>query len=127
MREGGVEIRITEPKDRQRVLSKLVPSAEAAPPGEETVAIADRGDGLTRLTPTDFGFAGRLHGLVRQSIEMIEQRLRADIGQAGVQSDGSDRIRVLLPGIRDPGRVAAIFAKHARLTFRLGDESMTAA
>jgi preprotein translocase subunit SecD len=104
-----------------------VPSADAAPSGEETIAVADRGDGLTRLTPTDLGFAGRLHGLVRQSIEMIEQRLRsADIAQASVQPDGSDRIRVLLPGIRDPGRVAAMFARKPRLAFRLVDVSMTA-
>jgi preprotein translocase subunit SecD len=127
MRDGGIEVRITEPKDRQRVLSKLVPSAEAAPSGEETVAVVDRGDGLTRLTPTDFGFAERLHGLVRQSIDMIEQRLRsADIEQASVQPDGSDRIRVVLPGIRDPERVTAMFAKQARVTFRLVDVSMTA-
>jgi preprotein translocase subunit SecD len=127
MRDGGVEVRITEPKDRQRVLSKLVPSTEAAPSGEAAVAVADSGDGLTRLTPTDFGFAERLHGLARQSIDMIEQRLRsADIGQASVQPDGSDRIRVLLPGISDPGRVTAMFARQARLAFRLVDVSMTA-
>ncbi|WMT78699.1 preprotein translocase subunit SecD [Bradyrhizobium sp. Ash2021] len=127
MREGGVEVRIAEPKDRQRVLGKLVPSTETAPSGEKAVAVADSGDGLTRLTPTDFGFAERQHGLVRQSIEMIEQRLRsADIGQAGVQPDGADRIRVLLPGVRDPERATAMFAKQARLTFRLVDESMTA-
>jgi preprotein translocase subunit SecD len=127
MPEGGVEVRITEAKDRQRVLSKLVPSTEATPSGGATVAVADSGDGLTRLTPTDSGFAERLHGLVRQSIEMIEQRLRSsDIGQAGVQSDGSDRIRVLLPGIRDPERVTAMFSQKARITFRLVDVSMTA-
>jgi preprotein translocase subunit SecD len=101
MREGGVEVRIAEAKDRQRVLSKLVPSTEAAPSGGAAIAVADSGDGLTRLTPTDFEFAERLHGLVGQSIEMIEQRLRnADIGQGSVQPDGSDRIRVLLPGVR---------------------------
>lgn len=127
MRDGGVEVRITEPKDRQRVLSKLVPSTEAAQSGEAAIAVADGGDGLTRLTPTDSGFSERLHRLVRQSIEMIEQRLRStDIGQASVQPDGSDRIRVLLPGISDPGRVSAMFAKQARLALRLVDESMTA-
>jgi preprotein translocase subunit SecD len=60
-------------------------------------------------------------------MEMIEQRLN-DIGirQAGVQPDGSDRIRVLLPGVRDPGRVTAMFSKKARIAFRLVDVSMTA-
>ncbi len=58
---------------------------------------------------------------------MIEQRLRnSDIKPAGVQADGSDRIRVLLPGITDPERVAAMFSKKARIAFRLVDLSMTA-
>ena len=125
MRDGGVDVRIAEPKDRQRVLSKLVPSTEAAETA--AVAIADSGDGLSRFTPTDFGFAERLQRLVGQSIRMIEQRLRdADIRLKSVQSDGADRIRVLLPGLGDPGRVTAMFAKQPRLSFRLVDVSMTA-
>jgi preprotein translocase subunit SecD len=126
VREGGVEVRIAEVKDRQRVLSKVVPSPEATPsPG--AVGVADSGDGLIRLMPTDSGFAERLRGLVRQSMEMIEQRLRnSDIRQAGVQPDGADRIRVLLPGVPDPESVTAMFSKKARIAFRLVDVSMTA-
>jgi preprotein translocase subunit SecD len=127
VREGGVEVRIAEAKDQQRVLSKLVPATEAAPSRGATVSVANGGDGLIGLTPTDSGFAERLHGLVRQSMEMIEQRLRdSGIRQAGVQPDGSDRIRVLLPGVTDPERVTAMFGQKARITFRLVDESMTA-
>jgi preprotein translocase subunit SecD len=121
VRDGGVEVRIADPKDQQRVVSKLAPSPEAA------VVAANGADGLTRLVPADSAFAGRLQGLVRQSMEMIEQRLRDNgIGQAGVQPDGPDRIRVLLPDIRDPDRVTAIFSKSARIAFRLVDLSMTA-
>jgi preprotein translocase subunit SecD len=68
VREGGVEVRIAEAKDQQRVLSKLV-STEATPSRGETVGVADSGDGLIRFMPTDSGFAERLHGLVRQSME----------------------------------------------------------
>jgi preprotein translocase subunit SecD len=58
---------------------------------------------------------------------MIEQQLRnGGIGQAGVQPDGSDRLRVLLPAIRDPERVTAMLSKKARIAFRLVDVSMTA-
>jgi preprotein translocase subunit SecD len=123
VREGGVEVRIAEAKDRQRLLSKLAPST---PSHGGTVGVADTGDGLLRLTPTDSGFAKRLSGLVRQSMEMIEQRLRdIGIGQTGVQPDGPDRIRVLLPAVRDPGRVTAMFARKPRIAFRLVDVSMT--
>ena len=35
MRDGGVEIRIADAKDRQRVVGKLVPSAKESPSGAE--------------------------------------------------------------------------------------------
>ena len=72
IRDGGVEVRIAEPKDRQRVLGKLVPSTAST----ETISVTDSGDGLVRLTPTEAGFAERLRELVSQSGEMIDQRLR---------------------------------------------------
>ena len=124
LREGGVEVRIANANDRQKVVSKLVPATQASP----TVTVADSGDGLIRFTPTDSRFAGRLNELVQQSIEMIAQRLRdSGIRLADAQPDGADRIRVLLPGVRDPERVAAIFSKRAHVAFRLVDESMTPA
>jgi len=127
VRDGGVEVWIADAKDRQRVLSKLEPATEAAPSGGATVSVADGGDGLIRLTPTESAFAGRLHELVGQSMEMIEQRLRdSGIRPAGVEPDGSDRIRVLLPGVTDPERVTAMFSRKARITFRLVDLSMDA-
>jgi preprotein translocase subunit SecD len=128
MREGGVEVRIADAKDRQKVLSKLVPSTDAKPSHGAALDVADKGDGLVRLTPTESGFAERLRGLVGQSMEMIEQRLRnIEIRQAGVQPDGPDRIRVLLPGIRDPEPVATLFGRRAQVAFRLVDVSMTTA
>jgi preprotein translocase subunit SecD len=56
---------------------------------------------------------------------MIDQRLRnIGINQAGVLSDGPGRIRVLLPGVADPDRVVAVFAKKVRVSLRLVDLSM---
>jgi preprotein translocase subunit SecD len=123
VREGGVEVRIADAGNRARVLSKLVPSTGATP----SFGVTDGADGLVRLMPTDAGFAERLHGLVRQSIEMIEQQLRnGGIRQAGVQPDGPDRIGVLLPDVRDPEPVIALLSKKVRIAFRLVDVSMTA-
>jgi preprotein translocase subunit SecD len=122
IRDGGVEVRIADAKDRQRVLGKLVPSTAA-----QTISVTDSGDGLIRLMPTEAGFAERLHDLVRQSGEMIEQRLRnSGIRDASEQPDGADRIRVLLPGVRDPERVSAMLSKRGRVTFRMVDVSVIA-
>ena len=121
VRDGGVEVRIADPKDQQRLLSKLAPSSEAA------VVATTSAEGLTRLVPADAAFAERLRELVGQSMEMIEQRLRdSGIRQAGVQPDGADRIRVLLPDIRNPERVTEIFGKKVPIAFRLVDMSMSA-
>ena len=125
MHQGSVEVRIADARNRQRLLGRLAPSGEA--PRPPTVDVADGGDGLVRLTPTEQAFAERRHRLVKQSTEMIEQGLRnSGILQPGLASDGADRIRVVLPGVTDPERVAAMFSRKARLAFRLVDVSMTA-
>ncbi len=125
MRDGSVEIKIADPKDRPRVFAKLAPPTKGAL--SATLNVTDSGDGLLRLAPTDAAFAERLHGLVRQSIEMIEQRLRnIGIKQAGIQPDEPDRIRVLLPDVNDPERVVAAFAKKVQVSIRLVDVSMAA-
>jgi len=125
MHDGGVDIRIADPKNRQLVLSKLVPPAEGTPPRAAAISIADGGDGLMRLVPTESGFAARLRELVGQSLEMIEQGLRNSHMPAGLQPDGSDRIRVLLPGVTHPERVAAMLSRKAHVAFRLVDASMS--
>ena len=118
-REGGVEVRLREPGDRERALGALAPASGA---GDVDIAVA--GEGLIRLTPTEAGFAERVRTLRRQSIEVVEQRLReAGVAARGVQLDGLDRFRVLLPGVSDPER---IFDKRGRITFRLVDTSMSA-
>ena len=136
LREGGVEVRIANASDRQKVAGKLVPATQAQPPTQvapptpvtPTVTVTDSGDGLIRFVPMDSRFNGRLNELVQQSIQMIEQRLRDNgIKLIVALPDGSDRIRVLLPGVRDPERVAAIFSKRAHVAFRLVDVSMTSA
>jgi len=118
-RDGSVEVRLREAGDRERTLQALA-VLEAG-----TVDIAASGK-LIRLTPTPAGFAERLRGLRRQSIEVIEQRLgNLGVAASAVQPDGPDRIRVLLPGVGDPERLAAITDKRSRIAFRLVDVSMT--
>lgn len=55
-RDGNIEVRIREAKDRERALSKLAPLAGATPTSARSVDVADVGEGLIKLTPTDSGF-----------------------------------------------------------------------
>jgi preprotein translocase subunit SecD len=124
-RDGSVTVRIREPKDWERARSAFASLSIATSSGQDTVDIADLGEGSIRLTPTQAGFAERVRTARRQSIEVIERRLDSfGVAVRGLQPDGPDRIRVLLPGVKDPERVSAVFAKRARITFRLVDLSM---
>jgi len=120
VRDGNVEVRIGDPKNQQKLTSKLAQPTTTAP-----VAATDGGDGLMKLAPTDAGFAVRLQSLTMQSLEMMEQELRDNHIQAAVQPVGDDRIAVLLPGLTEPDRVAAIFNKRAKVAFRFVDSSMS--
>lgn len=127
LREGGVELRIADGKNRERVVSELMPSTQATSWRAGSVDVSDKGEGLIRLTPTNSALAERLHRLVEDSMNMIEQRLHnSGIPELGTRGEGADRIRVLLPGVTDAQRVTAIFGKRAHITFRLVDTSMTA-
>jgi len=66
-------------------------------------------DGLLRLAPADAAFASQLHDLSKNSIAMIEQRLKDSASSSpAVQPDGADRIRIFLPGVMEPERVTAV-------------------
>ena len=121
LRQVNVEVRIADAGNQQKLLGKLAPPAGS---GATRVSATYGDDGLMKLAPTDSDFSMRLKSLTMQSYEMIEQELRNDQITAGLHPNGDDRIDVLLPGLTDPDRVAAIFNKRAKVAFRLVDSSM---
>jgi preprotein translocase subunit SecD len=125
-RDGRVEVRIREPKNWEQARSSLASLSVATPSGEGTVDIVDMGEGSISLTPTASGLADRVRRARQLSIEVIERRLDSfGVAARGLQPDGLDGIRVLLPGVKDPERLSAMLNRRARITFRLVDLSMT--
>ena len=125
IRDGGVDVKIADAKGRDQLARKLASAAEGLP--SHAVSVTDRGDGAVRLAPTDAASAARLHELVDASIAMIEQRLKdADVKLVSAVPDGTDRIRIFLPGVTDPERITAIFARRVKVSLRQVDLSMTA-
>lgn len=124
IREGGVELKIADAKGREQLARKLASAAEGLP--SHALAVSDGSDGAVRLTPTDAASAARLNELVEESIAMIEQRLKdSGITLVSVVPDGTDRIRIFLPGVTDPERITTIFARRVKVSFRPVDVSMT--
>jgi preprotein translocase subunit SecD len=123
--DGGVDVKIADAKGREQLARRLASAAEGLP--GHALAVTEGDDGQLRLVPTDAASAARLHDLVEDAIAMIEQRLKdSGIKLASVQPEGTDRIRIFLPGLMEPERVTEIFARKVRVSFRLIDLSMSA-
>ena len=124
IRDGGVDVKIADAKGRDQLARKLASAADGLP--SHALAVTDGGDGAVRLAPTDAASAARLNELVEDSIAMIEQRLKdSGVKLVSVVPDGTDRIRIFLPGVTDPERITAIFARKVKVSFRLIDASMS--
>ena len=125
IRDGGVELKIADPKGGDQLARKLASDAEGLP--SHALAVTNGSDGAVRLAPTDAASAARLRDLVDDAVAMIEQRLKdAGVKLASVVPDGTDRIRIFLPGVTDPEPITAIFARKVKVSFRLIDTSMSA-
>ena len=125
IRDGGVDVKIADARGRDQLARKLASAAEGLP--SHVVSVTDGGDGAIRLAPTDAASKARLNELVEDSIAMIEQRLKdADVQLVSVVPDGTDRIRIFLPGVTDPERITAIFARKVKVSFHPIDASMSA-
>ena len=57
IRDGGVELKIADAKDREQLARKLASAAERLP--SRLISVTDRGDGAVRLTPADAASAAR--------------------------------------------------------------------
>ena len=124
IRDGGVDVKIADAKGRDQLARKLASAADGLP--SHAIAVTDGSDGAVRLAPTDAASATRLNELVEDSTAMIEQRLKdAGVKLVSVVPDGADRIRIFLPGVTDPERITAIFARKVKVSFRLVDASMS--
>ncbi|MGO4704256.1 protein translocase subunit SecD [Microvirga sp. 2MCAF38] len=122
----GVQIRVTEAADREKLLPKLrelsqpVGSTVLGQSGTRDLTITDTPDGLITLTYTDAGMNDKVRRAVDQSIEVIRRRI--DFGgttEPSIQRQGSDRILVQVPGLQDPQRLKDLLGKTAKLEFRL--------
>ncbi|MDN3274674.1 hypothetical protein QWJ07_10490 [Frankia sp. RB7] len=124
IRDGGVDVKIADAKGRDQLARKLASAADGLP--SHALAVTDGSDGAVRLAPTDAASAARLNELVEDSIAMIEQRLKdSGVKLVSVVPDGTDRIRIFLPGVTDPERITAIFDRKVKVSFRPIDASMS--
>jgi preprotein translocase subunit SecD len=79
-------------------------------------------DGRVTLVTRPQSLQTRRQAAVQQSIEIIRRRVdETGTREPNIQQQGSDRILVQLPGVRDPQRIKDLIGKTAKLTFRMVD------
>src|SRR5262249_35103141 len=121
-RDVGVEVKVREASDAPRAMTALAATTGAS---DNEVDLHDMGDGVIRLTPTERGVEERMRRLLRQTTDVVKQRLETlGVSMAGAEVDEPDRIAVLLPGVTDPERIVQSLLRRAQLELRLIDVSI---
>jgi preprotein translocase subunit SecD len=85
-------------------------------------------DGAAKMSYSTVATDTRRRQDVEQAIEIIRRRIDATgIKEPTIESEGTDRIVVELPGVGNPEHVKKLIGKTARLTFQLVDPNVSVA
>jgi protein-export membrane protein SecD len=122
----GVSLRITNPEqiDQARTILRNI----ATPPqtllgfGASEYVLDEAGDGMFTLTMTEPYQRQMQTQIVSQSIEVVRRRID-ELGtrEPTIQQQGTERILVQVPGLKDPQQLKTILSTTAKMTFRLVD------
>jgi preprotein translocase subunit SecD len=127
---NSVEVHITRDSDIDAALSKLRELSQPmtgilASTGQRTLDVSNNGNTIT-LTPSEPAVVERVRQAVDQSIEIIQRRVNGlGLVEPTIQRQGTDRILVQVPGLKDPKELLDILGKTAKLDFRMVDLTMT--
>ena len=124
----GVSLKISNPQqiDQARTILRTI----AQPPGTllgfgaSEYTITDAGDGSFTLTMTEQFQRQMQTQIVNQSIEVVRKRID-ELGtrEPTIQQQGTERILVQVPGLKDPQQLKTILSTTAKMTFRLVDDT----
>src|SRR5215207_833770 len=122
----GVQVRVTDPAGRARLMPKRreltqpITNPILGQTGANTLSITESPDGLIQLTFSEQGITERIRRAVDQAIEVLRRRVDAlGTTEPNIQRQGADRILVQVPGLQDPQRLKDLLGKTAKLEFRM--------
>lgn len=92
------------------------------------ITVNENDDGFLEISYSDVELNKLKMKVVEQSIEIVRRRID-ELGtkEPVIQSQGSDRIVVQLPGLQNPEYVKTLLGKTAKMAFHLVDSRTTAA
>ncbi len=117
--ENGATVTILKEADYGRA-RKLITEVEVG-------MIIERDGGRITVRMTEQTLRDRKRAAVEQSIEVVRRRIdETGLREPNIQSQGSDRILVQLPGLDDPERIKRLLGKTAKMNFHLLDPQVRA-
>ncbi|MGX8013562.1 SecDF P1 head subdomain-containing protein [Mesorhizobium sp. ORM8.1] len=119
-------MRITDANQLEAAKSALkTVTGPRADSGIQEMALDDSEPGLLKFTMTDAGVKYRTSAALKQSIEVIKNRLRdLSVADAVTRQAGEDGILVEAPGATDLQGLGKTLNRPGRLSFQLVDTSM---
>ena len=115
--EGGVKVAIENVGARNKATTLFRKI-------DDGINIEENEDGLLTVTYTDVALNQLKAKIVDQSIEIVRRRID-ELGtkEPVIQSQGSSRIVVQLPGLQNPEYVKTLLGKTAKMSFHLVDSA----
>lgn len=89
---------------------------------DSTTQVTTQSDGTITIQFNQQNIAELNRNTLTQSVEIVRRRMdQTGTKEASIQTQGTDRIVVQLPGLKDPERVKELLGKTAKLSFHLLD------
>lgn len=131
---NSVKAQITRPEDRNkaednvRALSVMVaPNPLSGAGGGRDLDVSISETGLLTVTLSEAAIEERKRSALEQSLEIVRRRID-ELGtrEPTIQQQGSERILIEVPGLKNPDELDELIGKTAKMEFRLLDATTSA-
>jgi SecD/SecF fusion protein len=126
-------VKLAKPDDRDAAIKELhkvrqsLGSAMLGTGGYDVDVSAGNDDGTIIVKPTDAGMRARISNAAAASIETINRRVNnLGTSESTIVRQGSDRILIQFPGLKDTKELKALIGETAKLTFHEVHPSISA-
>jgi preprotein translocase subunit SecD len=126
-------VKLAKPDDRDAAIKELhkvrqsLGSAMLGTGGYDVDVSAGNDDGTIIVKPTDAGMRARISNAAAASIETINRRVNnLGTSESTIVRQGSDRILIQFPGLKDTKELKALIGETAKLTFHEVHQSTSA-
>lgn len=127
-------VRLAKPEEQDQALKELrkliepIGNAIIGTSGNDIEVSAGADAGAIEIAPTEAGMRARVANAAASSIETINRRINnLGTSESTVVRQGTDRILIQFPGLKDTGELKKLIGETAKLSFHEVNPAMSAA